>query len=490
MQGEKKFEPKLYYDINLINFIGPDHFLVKLDQVVSLEWIRERTKSYYSHTGKPSVDPVVLVKMLLVGYLYDIRSERRLVEEVRLNLAYRWYVGYDLDEEIPDHSIFTKARARFGKQLFLELFEEILAECVRAGLVKGDSILIDSTLVKADASMNSIVDVSLPPEIYWRELDEEDKKSDSPRGSKPKDGQARQVGSHFKGSVDPKKLGKRRRDRNAAYLRKRSKTDPDATMHYRPGVGGLLSYKVHAAADTAGVITAVTASPSAEHDTSQLPALLSMHSKNLGKPPVAVAADSTYGSSEALTFLQQQGIKTAIPPMPARGHPGFFPKSAFVEDKEQDCYVCPEGKILKRRAKNKKTGQIHYKAREEDCSSCPSRSICISGKGARARMITRIEGDHFEQAREFLDSSIGIELFNLRKTVIEGLFGQSKSLHGLSRAKMRGLEKMEIQALLTATAINLKKLVNNSSRRFARAILNRLKLTRINGWQLVDASAK
>jgi transposase len=101
MQGEKRFEPKLFYGINLSDFIGTDHFLMKLNDAISLEWIRERTRSYYSHTGKPSVDPVVLVKMLLVGYLYDIRSERRLVEEVRLNLAYRWYAGYERTRKSP-----------------------------------------------------------------------------------------------------------------------------------------------------------------------------------------------------------------------------------------------------------------------------------------------------------------------------------------------------------------------------------------------------
>jgi transposase len=461
VQGEKRFEPKLFYNIGLLEFIGEDHFLVKLDEVLSLEWIRQRTRSYYSHTGKPSIDPVVLVKMLLVGYLYDIRSERRLVEEVRLNLAYRWFVGYDLDEVIPDHSIFTKARARFGRELFLELFEAILAECMRAGLVRGDGILVDSTLVKADASLNSVIEVDLPPATYWRELESEEERSDDPRGRKPKDGhRARQVGAIFNGGVDPDKLGKRRRDRNASYLRKRSKTDPDATMHYRPGIGGILSYKVHAAADTGGVVTAVSVSASSEHDTSALPALLSMHSKNLGKP-ASVAADSTYGTSEALLFLQEQDIKTAIPPMPPRGQRGCFPKSAFTWDKEADHYICPEGKVLSRRSKNQKTGQIPYKARPEDCSSCPSRYRCISGKKAKARSVSRLDGDFFEEATGFLKSPAGTKLFALRKTVIEGIFGQSKTQHGLSRAKMRGLEKMEIQALMTATAINLKKLVRH-----------------------------
>ena len=470
MQGEKRFEPKLFYDISLSEFIGDDHFLVKLDDVLSLEWIRKRTRSYYSHTGKPSIDPVVLIKMLLVGYLYDIRSERRLVEEVRLNLAYRWYVGYDLDEEIPDHSVFSKARARFGEGLFCELFEKILKECVKAGLVSGDGILVDSTLVRADASLNSVIDVALPPEKYWRELDQDEKRTDSPRGMKPKDGEASQVGSHFNQTVDPKKLGKRRRDRDAAYLRRRSKTDPDATIHYRPGMGSFLSYKVHIAVDTSGIITAVTASPSAEHDTSRLPELLGSHARTLGLPP-AVAADSTYGTSEALTFLQSKGIKTAIPPMPARGHPGCFPKSAFIHDRKNDLYICPEGKSLRRRAKYKKTGQIFYKARGEDCAFCPSRDKCISGKGARVRSITRIDGDHFDNAREYLCSTNGKALFSLRKTVVEGVFGQSKTFHGLSRAKMRGLEKMRIQALLTTTVINIKKLVRSCTRNLSCACL-------------------
>lgn len=329
-------------------------------------------------------------------------------------------------------------------------------------MVSGDGILVDSTLVRADASMNSVVDVALAPEIYWRELHCDEKRTESPRGVKAKDGEASQVGAHFNRTVDPKKMGKRRRDRDAAYLRRRSTTDPDATIHYRPGMGGFLSYKVHVAVDTSGIITAVAASPSAEHDTARLPELLDRHASSLGLPS-AVAADSAYGTSEALTFLQSKGLKTAIPPMPARGHTGCFPKSAFVYDRENDFYTCPEEKALRRRAKNKKTGQIFYRAEEEDCASCPSRDKCISGKGARVRNITRIDGDHFGNAREYLRSADGKALFRFRKTVVEGVFGQSKTFHGLSRAKMRGLEKMHIQALLTATAINIKKLVKSHS---------------------------
>lgn len=135
-----------------------NHFLRRLDKLVSFNFVRDITRDYYSHTGKPSIDPVVLVKMLLVGYLFDIRSERKLIEEITLNLAYRWYIGYDLDEEIPNHSIFSKARARFGKKIFSEIFAQILKTAIAYGIVTKDGILIDSSIVKADASAGSIVD--------------------------------------------------------------------------------------------------------------------------------------------------------------------------------------------------------------------------------------------------------------------------------------------------------------------------------------------
>ena len=175
MQGKKEFSQRIYYNINLNCLVPEDHFLKKLERLVSFDFVRDITKSYYSNTGKPSIDPVVLVKMLLVGYLFDIRSERKLVDEISLNLAYRWYIGYDLDEEIPNHSIFSKARIRFGKKLFLEIFEKILVRCMELGLVSKEGMLIDSTIVKADASDGSMVEIGLSPGQYWKRLERKDK---------------------------------------------------------------------------------------------------------------------------------------------------------------------------------------------------------------------------------------------------------------------------------------------------------------------------
>jgi len=166
VQGKKEASQRIYYNINMDCLVPDDHFLKRLDSLVSFNFVRDITKDYYSHTGKPSIDPVVLVKMLLVGYLFDIRSEKKLVEEITLNLAYRWYIGYDLDEEILDHSISPKARVRFGRKLFVEIFEKILARCMELGLVSKDGMLIDSTIVRANASDHSMVETHLPPGQY------------------------------------------------------------------------------------------------------------------------------------------------------------------------------------------------------------------------------------------------------------------------------------------------------------------------------------
>ena len=163
MQGKKEFNQRIYYNINLDCLVPENHLLKRIQKLISFDFVRDITKSYYSHTGKPSIDPTVLIKMLLVGYLFDIRSERKLVEDISLNLAYRWYIGYDLDEEVPNHSVFSKARARFGKKLFVDIFEKILVRCMELGLVSSEGMLVDSTIVRANASDGSMVEIGLSP---------------------------------------------------------------------------------------------------------------------------------------------------------------------------------------------------------------------------------------------------------------------------------------------------------------------------------------
>jgi transposase len=445
LQGKKEFNQRIYYDFNLESMVPDNHLLKRIEKVISFEFVRDKTKTYYSHTGKPSIDPVVLIKMLLIGYLFDIRSERRLIEEITLNLAYRWYIGYDLDEAVPDHSIFSKARERFGKKLFLNIFEEILKKCINLGLVSNEAILIDSTVVKANASAQSLVDIDLSPEDYWKKLDQKEK---------PK---KKLTGKQFTGEVDKNKIGKRRRDENRTSLRKKSTTDPDATMFFRPGQGSALSYKAHFSSDTNGFVTAVAASPSSLHDIGAVPYLIESHEKILGTP-AWVAADTKYGSEECLQYLQDIKIKTAIRPETKNNKPGYFSKDKFTYDGIKDCYTCPDGKILKRKSKSYTLNRINYKASKNDCQLCSKRGQCISGKG-KFRLVSHYDSPCYQKAREWYGSEYGQAIQKLRKTVIEGIFGQAKVYHGMARSKFRGISKVEIQFLLTATALNLKKMI-------------------------------
>jgi len=445
VQGRKEFNQRIYYNINLDSLVPENHLLKRLDKLVSFDFVRNITKDYYSHTGKPSIDPIVLVKMILVGYLFNIRSERKLVEEISLNLAYRWYIGYDLDEEVPNHSIFSKARVRFGKKLFLDIFEQILIKCIELGLVSSEGMLIDSTIVKADASTGSLVDISLSPEDYWKRLD---------KSEKPK---KKLIGNNFTGKVDKNKMGKRRRNINGTNLKKKSTTDPDATLFYRPGAGSHLSYKAHFATDTNGIITAVAASPSSLHDIGAVPDLVGSHEKILGTPNW-VAADTKYGAEECLKYLQDKNIKTAIRPETKSSKPDHFSKSKFKYDNSTDCYICPNGKILKRKAKNYTHNRIAYKSNKKDCNLCPIKENCISGKG-NFRTVSHYDSPCYSKARGWYYSGYGRALYKLRGTVIEGVFGQAKVYHGMARSKFRGLAKVEIQFLMTATALNLKKMV-------------------------------
>lgn len=157
MMGQKVLQEKLFYDFSLSKRVPDDHILRRLSEVVDITFVRRLTAPFYSHTGQPSIDPVVLFKMMLLGYLYGITSERKLAEECSLNLAFMWYLGYDLDETTPDHSVISKARSRYGKETFEEFFEHVLGLCVRAGLVTSEKLFADSTLIRANASLDSVV---------------------------------------------------------------------------------------------------------------------------------------------------------------------------------------------------------------------------------------------------------------------------------------------------------------------------------------------
>jgi transposase len=507
MMGRKHFTPKLYHALSLEGMVPEDHLLRRLEAVVSFSFVRELCAPYYSHTGQPSVDPIVLFKMMLLGYLYGITSERRLAEECSLHLAFRWYLGYDLDEPTPDHSVLSKARARYGKGVFEVFFRRVVTLCVEAGLVGGEKVFADSTLVAANASMKSVAPreelfqpVLSPAEHLERVFDENPIDSfDSQEGApysrmgssslggdatrsenkevRAKDGEVAPSSepSGRVGNGSPRAWLKRARKpdpRRMANILQVSRTDPDASIITRPGVGTLLAYKEHFTVDSRHrVITAVEVTPGASEEYKQVLELLDCQPKR----PREFCADSQYGVSEIYTELKRRGILPVIPrrsPHTRKPKPGRLPISAFEYIAERDVYRCPQGRELKWASYEPRWHQDHYRPKPRDCQGCPQRLSCSTPKTLRT-IVRSPDQEAIEWALAYYESPRGQQTFSQRCVIAEWVIAEAKGFHGLRRAVCRGIEKMKIQALLIATVQNLKRLIAAPGYRL-RLLLNGL----------------
>lgn len=311
MMGKRKFAPKLYYQLSLDHLVPQDHLLRHIAEFIDFSFIYPLGRPYYSHTGQPSVDPVVIFKALLIGYLYGITSERRLMAEVQVNLAYRWFLGYDLDEAIPDHSVLSKARARFSMGVFETFFQRSIEMCREAGLLSEGPVYVDTTLVQAAASMDSLVerDESIKPPLsireYVRRLYTE---NDPPPEEEPLPPSSQQSVSDTRVPPRYRKVrpdGHRRKANNELI----SRTDPEATVVSRRGFDLHLAYKAHmvVAGKKGQVVTAAVATTGAKADEHLLGEMLWHHSRLSGLGVREVVADAKYGTIANYVYLRRAG---------------------------------------------------------------------------------------------------------------------------------------------------------------------------------------
>jgi len=444
MQGSKTCEGRLFYQVTLESLVPADHLVRRLARVVELGWVRAATAQCYSTTGKPSIDPVVIAKMMIIGFLYNINSERQLMREIQVNLAYRWYLGYDLDEAIPNHSVLSKARRRLGQDFFDGFFNFVLQLCRQNGLIDGSNVLIDSTLVKGNASVESVTALKYSPKEYFQQLESVAEPQVEPS---PKDNE----------------LGSNRPGDNRLCDKKHSTTDADVTLA-RKGKTTVLGYKTHLCADShKGIITSVTVSTAAADDTSAVPELLDKHIDALEQMPKRVVADGAYGSQGCLGYIQDKGIETVIKKRSGGNRHGGYDKSRFVYDCAKDVFTCPAGNRLGRIRTDAKKHIAHYRCEPGCCSYCVQRLACLGESStAKARSVTRFDTPYESRAQASCSSSLGRKLLTIRQTLLEGLFGQGKNFHGLGRARWRGIGNMLIQSMVIATVLNLKKLLSHS----------------------------
>jgi len=439
--------------------IRRNHPLRDLDRVLDLGWVYGEVAPFYGRNGNVSVAPTILVKLMLLLMFYNVRSERELMATLPERLDWLWFLGFDLDSEIPNHSVLSKARRRWGAEVFCKLFERVVVQCVEAGLVDGEKLFCDSSLIDANASCNSVVRRSVKPEHLKVAVNELELRlrGDSTGNDDPE----RQV-REGKPANEEERTEQSKPERNNEVNRKFvSTTDPEASV-VRKGVGkSRPRYQTHRAIDGAhGVITATVVGPGDENEAHRLGELIDQSHDNTGTSCSVVVADSKYGTTANYLDCCDRGIEVHIPVLKDRQtgrREGIFPEEAFVYRAEQDTYLCPAGQTLRRRNHSKKRGASEYVAPKRVCADCPLREQCTRSTGARS--IKRHDRqDDLDRMRQKAGSSTAQRNIRIRQFFMEGSFADAVRF-GLKRARWRGLEQVQIQDHLIAVVQNLRLLI-------------------------------
>jgi transposase len=445
MMGERQVDQAaLFYAFSLERHVPLDHLLRAIDRFVDLEGVRAHVAPFYSPIGRPSIDPELLIRMLLVGYCFGIRSERRLCEEVHLNLAYRWFCRLGLDGDVPDHSTFSKNRhGRFREcDLLRELFETVVRRCMGEGLVGGEGFAVDASLIKADANRQRCVpgDEGLPPKAASRAIDEYLAVLDDAAF-----GAASPVTPKFISPADPASRW----------------TGANKGLAFFAYATNYLIDLDHAVIVD---VEATTAIRQAEVGASRT--MIERVHDRFGLWPERLAADSAYGSAENLAWLvHERGIEPHIPVFDkSQRQDGTFERADFAFDHDADAYTCPAGKPLRPRQKTYRNprplvdedGMLRYRASKLDCDACALKPRCCPNAPARKILRSIHEGAR-DMARDIARTDAYLTSRRERKKV-EMLFAHLKRILKLDRLRLRGPCGARDEFLLAATAQNLRKL--------------------------------
>lgn len=437
-------QERLFYSFNLDEHVPADHLLRAIDRFVDLADLRQHLEAFYSHTGRPSVDPELMVRMLLVGYCFGIRSERRLCEEVHLNLAYRWFCRLGLEDKVPDHSSFSKNRhGRFRESdVFRHVFEGVVRRCMTEGLVRGEGFAVDASIVKADANRRRGVPSEQP--IDW---------SDSALGT-------RAVQEYLAGLEQEGQIG--------AAPKNISLTDPAARWTAAPGCPAFFAYSTNYLVDVyAGVIVDVEAtSAHRTEETDATKTMIDRVEERLGIKPSRLIGDTAYGTAPMLGWLvNDKQIEPHIPVWEKwQREDGTFSNSEFTWDEAADEYRCPQGRPLRRewrsfskpRTHITKADTIIYRTRSADCATCPLKSRCCPN--TEFRKIARSVNEAARNVARALAETPRYRQSRRDRKKVEVLFAHMKRILHVDRLRLRGRSGARDEFLLTAIAQNLRRM--------------------------------
>ncbi len=474
MQGRKHFTPQLFYQTSLEDLVPEDNFYRKVTQALDLHFLYKSTQGYYGREGQESIDPVVFFKILLVGYLTNINSDRALIRYCSNCLDVRLFLGYDLNEELPWHSTISRTRSLFGEEVFLSLFQLILKQCVSKGMVRGKRQAVDSAFIKANASMDSLVEkeVLADASAYVNELEEHSE-------FKVTSSRQKLVERHHKWKAEaykdmPGHVKTLRKDEDDNDIRPQflsnhthySSTDPDAKISTKPGKPRQLNYAGQLAVDDKHhVITGACASTAGSKDSAIFSEIMGQMIANLQQNDIGIGevlADAGYSSGTSLQYCEEHNLDAWIP-----NFGQYKPeREGFVFNKKENRYECiqvggnkaflPFKRIL---TDSKGYEKKSYRSSEKDCGECPLRGQCCGKVTKFKKLEESIHKPLYDKMHEKLTKNKDYHrrLVKRRSSTVEPVLGTLINHHTMKRVNSRGMSQANKHVLMAALSYNLKK---------------------------------
>lgn len=469
-QKDRDFQAHI---VNLEKLVPRNNFYRRLETKLDLSFIRDLVRQHYSsHMGRPSIDPVVFFKLQLIMFFEGIRSERQLMETVNMRLDHRWYIGYDLNEKVPDHSSLSKIRDRYGLEVFQGFFERIIELCIEAGLVWGKELYFDGTKVRANASVDRM-------EMRWIWEARQHLKGLFPKGTwfhkvnETNDEQAMPrvdtILTKFVNKYDGTRLTRRP---TLSYTRSTdrrvSPSDPDASpMRNFPRDKTKLGYHMQYVVDggKARIILAALVTPASIMDqTPMLDLARWLRFRWQIQPEIAVG-DSKFGTISNILGLENDGIRAFFPIPSLSRSKTLYPLDLFRYDADRNIYLCPERQELRLVSRVNSQELFRYQADPSICNACSVKSKCTKAKSGRS--ISRsFHQDYLDKVKAYADTEAYQKAFRKRRVWVEPMFAEAKQWHNMRQFRLRGLIKVNIQALLTAAGQNIKRLLKPKVRKY------------------------
>jgi transposase len=448
MQGRKQYTEKLFTHFQLSEWVPTNNFYRRLKEQLDLHFLYAATAKYYGSEGNESIDPVVFFKLILVGYLENLCSDRRIIDSVCMRMDQLFFIGYDLGEPLPWHSTLSRTRQLYGEEVFRQLFKEVLKQCIDKGMVAGKRQAVDSVFIKANASMDSLMekDILEDADHYSEELKSEEEQL-------------------------VMKVYKNQQPKHQEHLSNKthySATDPDARLSVKPGKMRQLNYLGQLSVDTSHhVITNIEAHHADKRDSQCLDDVLVHTIENLqphGLIIEEIIADTNYSSADALQACEQKNITAYIPNLGQ-----YKPeRNGFIYDEVKDQFVCNQGAVLPMKKLRKTARELWvkvYRSSTGDCKQCPLRSTCIGGKSEFKTIEQTTNKPLYDKMHHRMQTAYAKQLRRIRSSTVEPVIGTLINFVGVRRVNTKGIHQANKCLLIAAIAYNLKKLMKFKPRR-------------------------